>query len=451
MAFGLVFITSLVVGYLSTWLIPGFTLALGFLLGGVNSPPDAVAATSVLKSIKVPKKINALLEGESLINDASSLIVLKFALAAVISGHFILGEAIKDFFMMAVGGTAIGVGLGYVFGFLLKYIPSNSSIDTIITLLVPYVMYLTAEHFEFSGVLAVVAGGLMMSYYSHYFLSHTSRIQSVSVWSVVIFMMNTIIFVLIGLELPVVVKGMSEYTITQGIFYSIIIGGAIIGTRLVYCYSLAYLPWLISKKYRSTHPIPDWKEPFIISFAAMRGVVSLAAALSIPVLMPSGELFPHRNIILLVTFVIILITLVGQGLLLAPILKLLKVKDVQLGMPKEKQEVMLKRHLKGLALKHLVENYEDEVESNALVGHQKTKLENDLMLLVDNTECLATEEAYDFGEALQENKVIMRQLIHVQRRELHQLKKQMLYDDAVLRIAENQLDFDEVKITGLSH
>ncbi|MGG7502743.1 Na+/H+ antiporter, partial [Chryseobacterium arthrosphaerae] len=313
MAFGLVFLTSIVVAYLSSSIIPGLTLAMGFLLGGVNSPPDAVAATSVLKHMKIPKKITNILEGESLINDASSLIVFKFALAAVISGQFIWRDAVQDFFTMAIGGIAVGVAVGFLFGALLKIIPTNSNIDTIITLIVPYIMYVGAEHFHFSGVLAVVSGGLLMSYNSHCYLSHTSRIQSGNVWSVLIFLMNTIIFILIGLELPIVVEGMQEYTISDGIFYSVVIGGAIIATRILYSYALMYFPRVCSKELRVKVPKPDWREPFIISFAAMRGVVSLAAALSIPAFLPNGEAFPHRNIILFVTFVIILITLVGQG------------------------------------------------------------------------------------------------------------------------------------------
>ena len=276
------------------------------------------------------------MEGESLINDASSLIVFKFALAAVISGQFVFREAVQDFFTMAIGGVAIGIACGIVFGKFLRLIPSNSNIDTVITIIVPYVMYVAAEHFHFSGVLAVVAGGLLMSYNSHCYLSHTSRIQTGNVWSVIIILMNTIIFILIGLELPVVVEAMKEYTISEGIFYSIIIGGAIIFTRLVYSYSLVYVPWLLSRKRKQDVPKPDWKEPFIISFAAMRGVVSLAAALSIPVYIAPGEVFPHRNIILFVTFVIILITLVGQDLFITPILKWLNIEDAGSELPEEK-------------------------------------------------------------------------------------------------------------------
>lgn len=449
MAFGLVFLTSIVVAYLSSSIIPGLTVAMGFLLGGVNSPPDAVAATSILRNMKIPKKITTVLEGESLINDASSLIVFKFALAAVISGQFIFRDAVQDFFTMAIGGVAVGIASGLVFGKFLRMIPSNSNIDTIITLIVPYVMYVAAEHFHFSGVLAVVAGGLLMSYNSHCYLSHTSRIQTGNVWSVVIFLMNTIIFILIGLELPIVIESMKDYTISEGIFYSVVIGGAIIFTRLAYSYAIVYIPRLFSKKIRQENPKPDWKEPFIISFAAMRGVVSLAAALSIPVYISPGEPFPHRNIILFVTFVIILITLVGQGLLLSPILKWLKIEDAGSELPEEKQEAILMKKLKETALQKLTTDFSELSEKNKLVQHQIHKLENEMMMMADKAQCMATTG--DYVVAMNENKDVLRQVIQAQRNELHRMKREKIFDDHVMRTIEMQLDFDEAKITGFAH
>lgn len=449
MAFGLVFLTSIVVAYLSSSIIPGLTVAMGFLLGGVNSPPDAVAATSVLKNMKIPKKITTVLEGESLINDASSLIVFKFALAAVISGQFIFRDAVQDFFVMAIGGVAVGIASGLIFGKFLRLIPSNSNIDTVITIIVPYVMYVAAEHFHFSGVLAVVAGGLLMSYNSHCYLSHTSRIQTGNVWSVIIFLMNTIIFILIGLELPVVVEAMKEYTISEGVFYSIVIGGAIIFTRLAYSYAIVYIPWLLSKKRRQEVPIPDWKEPFIISFAAMRGVVSLAAALSIPVYIAPGEVFPHRNIILFVTFVIILITLVGQGLLLTPILKWLNIDDAGSEMPEEKQEAILMKRLKETALEKLTTDFTELSENNKLVQHLIYKFENEMKLMADKAQCMAS--TLDYVQARNETKDVLRQVIQAQRNELHRMKREKIFDDHVMRTIEMQLDFEEAKITGFSH
>lgn len=449
MAFGLVFITSLVVAFVSNSLIPGVTLAMGFLLGGINSPPDAVAATAILKQLKIPKRITSLLEGESLINDASSLIVFKFALAAVMTGQFIMQDAIQDFFTMSVGGIAIGALIGFLFGALLKKMPSNSNIDTVITLLVPYVLYISAEHFEFSGVLSVVTGGLIMSYNAHCYLSHNSRIQAGAVWSVLIFVMNTLIFILIGLELPVVVAAMEDYTISQGILYAIIISIVIIGVRVVYTYLLSYIPWQKSKKSMEQQDPPNWKEILVISFAAMRGVVSLAAALSIPLTLPNGEAFPHRNIILFVTFVIILITLVGQGLLLPLLLKWLDIKESGTGIPAEKQEIIVQKRLKNIALQRIQSDFSEHLEKNSLVRHQKHKLENDITMIADKNACIADTD--NFQEAVKETKFILRQLIKSQRDELQQIKREKIYDDEIIRNIETQLDFDEAKITGRDH
>ncbi|WP_346236428.1 Na+/H+ antiporter [Niabella insulamsoli] len=443
MAFGLVFLTSLVVAYVSSSIIPGLTLAMGFLLGGVNSPPDAVAATSILKHLKIPQKTTTVLEGESLLNDASSLIVFKFALAAVMTGQFVFKEAVGDFFVMALMGIAIGLAIGYLFSALLRIIPSNSNIDTIITLIVPYVMYITAEHFHYSGVLSVVAGGLMMSYHSHCFLSHTARIQAGSVWSTLIFAINAFVFILIGLELPIIVANMKGYSIAEGIKYAVVIGGAMIAIRLIYSYALAYLPRICFKKIRLSKPKPNWKEPFIISFAAMRGVVSLAAALSIPLDMP------HRNIILFVTFVIILITLVGQGLLLPSILKWLKIEDTEERIPHEKQEAIIQQKLKNVALEKINNDYREDLTANSLVRHQKTKLENELELLNDKFSCI--DHSTHFHVAAARNREVVRDIIKLQRQELHKIRKEKKFDDVVLRNLEMQLDFDETKITGFQH
>ncbi|UBM58575.1 Na+/H+ antiporter [Marinilongibacter aquaticus] len=443
MAFGLVFITSLVVAYVSSSIIPGLTLAMGFLLGGVNSPPDAVAATSILKNLKIPQKTTTVLEGESLLNDASSLIVFKFALAAVMTGQFIFKEAVGDFFIMAVMGILIGLGIGYLFSALLRIVPSNSNTDTIITLIVPYVMYISAEHFHYSGVLSVVAGGLMMSYHSHCFLSHTARLQAGSVWNTLVFAINASVFILIGLELPVVVQDMTDYTLAEGIKYALLIGGAMIGVRLLYSYALAYLPGICFKRIRLKQPKANWKEPFVISFAAMRGVVSLAAAMSIPLDMPK------RNIILFVTFVIILITLLGQGLLLPYVLKWLNIEDDEEGIPHEKQEALIQHKLKQVALEKLNQEFGEDVQGNSLIRHQKTKLESELKLLTDKFSCI--DQSEHFRSVAARSREVYHEILKSQRQELYTLRRAKIYDDAVLRKTEMQLDFDETKLTGFQH
>lgn len=445
LAFGLVFFSSVVVAYYSSFYIAGATLALGFLIGGINSPPDAVAATSVLKNLKIPKKITSILEGESLINDASSLIIFKFALAAVITSNFVLQDAITDFFIMAIGGIAIGLILGLASGYLLRIISSNSNVDTVFTLLVPYIVYIVAEYFNLSGVLAVVTTGLMMSYNIRY-LTHSARIQAANVWTILIFLINATIFILIGLELPVVISNMESHTIYQGIKYGALLSFILLAVRSIYCFASAYIPWYFSKKKRLEEPEPNWKEAIIISLSAMRGVVSLAAALSIPTLIENGDPFPHRNFILYITFVTILITLVGQGLLLPLLLKLLNYKDTSTTSSVEKQEIEIQKRLKKSSLSTIERHLSNSSEEHDYIIYYKKKLENEIIFLEEKNQWVAYPEHHLNKKS--ENRKIALLLIHQERKLLHQLKKEQKYDDGILRKIASQLDYNEIEITG---
>ncbi|RZL12443.1 MAG: Na+/H+ antiporter, partial [Pedobacter sp.] len=254
MAVGLVFITSVAVAYASVAFIPGFTLALGFLLGGIVSPPDAVAAAAVLKGLKIPKTVTALLEGESLVNDASSLIVFKFALATVVSGTFVMQDAAVSFVSVAGLGILIGLAIGGIFYAIHRWLPTTDNIDTVLTLLTPYFMYVVAEHFEASGVMAVVSGGLLLSSQSHVILTSQSRIKTVSVWSSLTFMLNGVVFILIGLALPDIVNGLGpNYPIAKAIGYGFGISILALVVRFLWLVSTARITQLFNKKTRERY------------------------------------------------------------------------------------------------------------------------------------------------------------------------------------------------------
>src|SRR6195952_926344 len=227
-AFPVVIITSCVVAFVSAALIPGFTLATGFLLGGIISPPDAVSASAILKNIKVPKRFVTIVEGESLTNDASSLVVFRFALAAVLTGSFVFKDAAVDFVLVIVMGVIIGIAVALVFYAIHRWLPTSNNMDVILTFITPYAMYMAAEEFHFSGVLAVVSGGLFLSFRQQQFLSHRSRLQGVNVWEAVAFVLNGIVFILIGLEFPVVIKNLGADGLTPAINYSLIITGVLV-------------------------------------------------------------------------------------------------------------------------------------------------------------------------------------------------------------------------------
>ena len=199
-AFPIVIITSFVIAFVSHSIIPGFTLALGFLLGGIISPPDAISATTIMRQVKVPRTLVSVAEGESLLNDASSLIIFRYALAAIITGHFYFQEAAISFVLVIVMGALIGLAIGLIFYGLHRWLPTTPGIEIILTLVTPYCMYYFAEHFHFSGVLAVVTGGLFLSRKRQSLLTYQGRVRGVNVWSSLVFVLNGLVFLLIGFK-----------------------------------------------------------------------------------------------------------------------------------------------------------------------------------------------------------------------------------------------------------
>jgi Na+/H+ antiporter len=374
LSFGLVIFTSGIVAVLTTMMIPGFTLPMGFLLGGIISPPDAIAATSVLKNIKIPKRITTILEGESLVNDASSLIVLRFALAAVLTGQFSFHEALGSFFIVTFMGIVIGLAVANVMYVIHRYLPTTASIDAAFTLTSPYFMYLAAEQFHFSGVMAVVSGGLFLSYRSHeIFMDGKSRLQTISVWSTLIIILNGLVFILIGLELPEILKGMGNYSLPEAITYSLIVSAVIMIIRMAWIFPVTFIPRWMFKSIRKSEPAPGWKGSFVIGWAGMRGVVSLAAALSLPIVAGGGKPFPHRELIIFITFVVILITLVFQGLSLPFIITALKIKEIDPVTPDDQQLAGIQIRLTKISLDRLHEKYPEEGETNELIrGYKPT-------------------------------------------------------------------------------
>lgn len=449
LAFGLVFATSLIVAYLSQAIIPGFTLALGFLLGGIVSPPDAVAATSVLKGLPVPKRILSILEGESLVNDASSLIVFRFALAAILTGSFSMHEAVGQFFLVSGMGIVVGLAGAGIMYLIHRFLPTTSAIDAALTIMTPYILYLGAEQFHFSGVMAVVTGGLFISYRSHeIFKNGNTRLNMLGVWTTVIFVMNAMVFILIGLSLPAIIHGLEEASLIQGIKYGVIISAVVIVIRFLWVYPAAFVPRWLFKSVRKEQS-PGWKGPLVIGWAGMRGVVSLATALSIPFTMSNGTAFPHRNLILLITFIIIFITLVIQGLSLPFLVKKLDIPSMDTVLPQEQQEAQIQIRLNRLALNHINTNYSEIINKSNLLKNYHSQIsietentENQLDLLECN-HC-TTQEIDKYEE-------ILKEIYAKQRLEIFQMRREKYYDDEEIRKAELQLDLNDLKINPNFH
>lgn len=445
LAFGLVFFTSTIIAYSTTAFIPGFTLALGFLLGGIISPPDAVAAATVLKGMGVPRRLMTILEGESLINDASSLIVFRFALAAILTGTFSMQQATGQFFLVAGMGVVIGLAGAFVIFKAHRHLPTTPAIDGALTVMTPYILFLTAEQFHFSGVMAVVSGGLFMSYHSHrIFRTGSTRMNMLGVWTTMIFVMNALVFILIGLELPEIVAGLGDYSVAEGIQYGVVASFIVIALRFLWVYPAAHIPRWLSSKARNT-PSPGWKGPLVISWAGMRGVVSLATALSIPLFMDDGTtLFPQRNLILFITFVVIFITLVFQGLTLPIAIKLIRLEEIDDIAPEEEQMAGIQLRLCEAALAYLQQEHASDITRNRFLAALKESLESESKKSADYLQIHLQDHA--FHEELTKYHAILLEIYGCQRETLFKLRREKQFGDEEIRKAELQLDLSQLKI-----
>jgi Na+/H+ antiporter len=323
LAIGLVIVTTLVVGAALKFLIPDIPWAVAFAFGAIVSPPDAVAATAILSKLNMPRRIVTVLEGESLVNDASGLVLYKFAVAAVLSGAFSLFDATVQFVLVSVGGIAIGILLAGLFVSIHRFL-GDPFIEVLVSLAVPYLAYVAAESVHVSGVLAVVAAGLLRGRYSPKMVSAEMRILARSVWNILVFMLNSLVFILIGLQLSAVIGRLEGYTGWDLAANSLAVSMVAILVRFAWVYFAEYLPVWLGRLGRHAVLAPLPGEAFIVSWCGMRGIVSLAAALALPTEV-SGAPFPYRDLIVFLTFVVILITLVVQGLTLAPVIRRVKI------------------------------------------------------------------------------------------------------------------------------
>jgi monovalent cation/hydrogen antiporter len=440
-AFPIVVLTSCVIALVSHLLIPGFTLALGFLLGGIISPPDAIAATTIMRQVNVPKSLVSVAEGESLLNDASSLIVFRFALAAIITGQFQLNQAAISFVMVVVMGILIGLLVGLIFYAFHRWLPTTPSIEIVLTLVTPYCMYYFAEHFHFSGVLAVVSGGLFLSSKRQTILTYQSRIQGINVWTVLHFVFNGFIFILIGLQLPSIISQLGDISLGKAIEYGLIVSLTIIITRILCTLGASVFTRIMSNFITVAVSNPGWRGPLVLGWAGMRGVVSLAAALSVPVLINEGHPFPDRNLILFITFIVILITLVFQGLTLPWVIRKIKPEDNSRSSPDQQQEIIIQRKIAQHSLKFLEEKYGEEKLSNEHLKILFEKLKIDLNFFDQEFDEINAKQ----GNSMKSYQNIYLELLQHQRKLLDKMNQSAFCNEDLIRKYLTLIDLEEFK------
>ncbi len=296
------------------------------MLGAIVSPTDPVAATAILQRLSVPRRVVTVVEGESLINDATALVAYRVAVMAVVSGSFSLADAGGRFVLNVVAGAAIGLAIGWVVARLRRSI-ENPPVEMAISISTAYFAYLPAEAVHVSGVIAAVTVGVYMGWRAPQLIAPATRLQVYGVWEVTVFFLNSFLFVLIGLQLPSILHDLSGRSAGDLALYGVAVAGAVIVTRIVWVPIFTYLPRFMFKRVRERDPYPPWQAPALVAWTGMRGAVSLAAALALPLTVNGGGPFPERELIVFLTFCVILATLLVQGLTLPALIRRLDIHD----------------------------------------------------------------------------------------------------------------------------
>ena len=434
LAVGLVIATTLAVGAALKFLVPEAPWAAAFVLGAIVSPPDAVAATAILSRLNIPRRIVTLLEGESLVNDASGLVIYKFAIVAVLTGAFSLADAGVQFVGVSLGGVALGLGLAYVFIAIHRRL-GDPFIEVLTSLIVPYTVYIAAESLHVSGVLGVVAAGLLRGRYSPEIVSAEMRIIARSVWNVLVFMLNSLIFMLIGIQMSEIVDNLSRHSAAQLVGWGLFISLVAILVRFVWVYLVAALPRWFSGSLREDDPDLRKRELFIVSWCGMRGFVSLAAALSIPATLPGGAPFPYRDLIIFLTFFVIAVTLVGQGLSLPVMIRRLKVGS-DWSMDAEQQRV--RAAISAAALAAIDEQVKAEGAPDEWADQLRTEITERIMQ--------AAPEGLEQTPRTELLARLRHAAIKAERKELIRLWRNNEISDEVMRHLEEILDFQEAHL-----
>ncbi|HVV72625.1 MAG TPA: Na+/H+ antiporter, partial [Verrucomicrobiae bacterium] len=432
--------TTALVAYLAHYFM-GLSLAAGFVLGAIISPPDAIAATAIAERLKIPRRIVTILEGESLVNDATALVAYRFAVAALVTGSFSLTGAGIQFLVVALGGILLGICLGWLAEQFHKRV-DDAPIEITVSLLVPFAAYLAAERIGVSGVLAVVSAGLYFGTRQAEIITFRTRLQGGPVWNTLEFLLNGFVFILIGLQLPEVIRLLSgdKIPLINLVWDALVLGAAVIVIRMLWVFPATYLPRLLFRRLYRHDPPPPWQHVAIIAWTGMRGVVSLASALALPLTLQHGARFNERNLVLFLTFVVIVVTLVGQGLTLPPLIRWLGVQDDR-SMEKEELGARLSANKEALArLNHVAEG--DPVKADALA---RLRIEYE-----DHIRQLEGSDPLSAGAGLRlfssEYEKLSLEALVTERAAVLKLRDQDVINEEVLRRIQRDIDLAEARL-----
>ncbi|MEU3185370.1 Na+/H+ antiporter [Streptomyces sp. NPDC006923] len=436
---GYVLFATVAVGLLAYLLVPDLPLTMALVLGAVVAPPDAVAATAIARSLGLPSRITTILQGESLVNDATAITAFKVALAAAAGAEASWGSGVEEFALASLGGVGIGLALMVPLHWLRTHLGA-ALLQNTLSLLIPFVAYAVAEQVGASGVLAVVVVALYLGHHA-WQVDFATRLQEAAVWKMVAFVLESAVFALIGLQLPFVLEGLGQYGVAEALVYALGVFAAVVVVRFVWVFPATFLPRVLFPKIREREPDTNWTAPVIVGWAGMRGVVSLAIAFSIPLAMADGRPFPGRNLVLFLTFTTVIGTLVVQGLTLPPLIRLLKVpgRDRQ---AETLAEAQAQSEASRAAERRLDELLADERNTlpSPLTKRLRTVLERRRNAVWER---LGTVNEITGESADETYRRLSREMIEAEREVFVELRDRRSIDDEMLRTLLRRLDLEE--------
>lgn len=445
LAIGLVLFTSLAVAYVAHWMM-GFPLALGLVLGAILSPTDAVATDAIAEEVGLPRRLQTIIGGESLVNDATGLVLYRFAVVAVATGTFSLVAATESFIYVALAGVAVGLAIAWLIAKIMIGIRraglSDELIAVSISLVTPFALYVPADAIGASGVVAAMTGGIYLSRKSTQIFDPDARIVTATVWNLLFFVFNGAAFVLIGLQLRSIVRALDQRSFVEVTGWALAIAFVLIVVRIVWVFPGTYVRrWLFPKIREREGPDPPWTWVLVVGVAGMRGIVSLAAALALPFRDVQGHPFPGRDAITFVTFVVIFVTLVGQGLSLLPLLRWLKLSGDGDG---EEREIQVRTAALEAGLTKIAElerKHREPYEREVLL-----RLRNEYETRIEHFRHHGVTDAGTENPESQFDHLAQTAAIHAERSAIMRLRDQGKIPDDIFRTVQYDMDLAESRL-----
>lgn len=437
LAVGLVLVTTAAVALVAHWLVPGLPLAAAATLGAIVSPTDAISATAIARRLRVPHRVVSILEGESLVNDASGLVAYQLAVAATVTGLFTFRGVGSEFLLIGAGGVIIGLAMGWLIARALRFVEESSS-EITVSLVTPYIVFLSAEQLQVSGVLAVVTTGLYLRSVRTEVFSAPGRVELAAVWKFIEYLMNGVVFLLIGLQLESVVKGLPPWPVRDISIYVLAISAVVLAVRILWVFPASRASRFIVRRLGGEPSDLPWQSQLVIGWAGMRGVISLAAALALPATIHHGQAFPDRSVIVFLTFSVILTTLVLNGLTLPTLIR-------RLGASPDEAEAESEARARLAVLHAAIEELDRRTQDGSLPlsSDDVMELRRELSTRAQLVEARAGSDE-SRAEYQRLNRVYL-ELLEVERSELERLLRMRRISKEVAHRIEHDIDLEETR------